>query len=35
MAKQLDNLRTLTAGMDAMQEAVAELKVLQTLSSSR
>jgi len=35
MAKQLDSLRTLTAGMDAMQEAVAELKVLQTLSASR
>ncbi len=35
MAKQLDSLRTLTAGMDAMQEAVAELKVLQTLSTRR
>nr|WP_236722752.1 methyl-accepting chemotaxis protein [Pantoea latae] len=35
MTKQLDSLRTLTAGMDAMQEAVAELKVLQTLSTRR
>jgi methyl-accepting chemotaxis protein len=35
IAKQLSNLRTLTAGMDAMQEAVAQLKVLQTLSTGR
>ncbi|MCE0491911.1 methyl-accepting chemotaxis protein [Pantoea sp. Mb-10] len=35
MTRQLDNLRTLTAGMDAMQEAVAELHVLQTLSARR
>ncbi|WP_343463894.1 methyl-accepting chemotaxis protein [Pantoea sp.] len=35
MTRQLDSLRTLTAGMDAMQEAVAELHVLQTLSTRR
>ena len=35
IVKQLDSLRTLTAGMDAMQEAVAELKVLQVLSAGR
>ncbi len=35
ITKQLNSLRTLTAGMDAMQEAVAELKVLQTLSTGR
>lgn len=35
IAAQLESLRTLTAGMDAMQEAVAELKVLQKLSAER
>lgn len=35
ITKQLSGLRTLTAGMDAMQEAVAQLKVLQTLSAGR
>ena len=35
ITRQLDSLRALTAGMDAMQEAVAQLNVLQTLSTRR
>ena len=34
IAKHLGSLRELTLGMDAMQEAVAQLKVLQTLSGN-
>ncbi|WLS79174.1 methyl-accepting chemotaxis protein [Erwinia pyri] len=34
IAKHLGSLRTLTAGMDAMQEAVAQLTVLQKLSTA-
>ena len=35
ISQQLQSLRTLTAGMDAMQAAVDELKVLQSLSTER
>ncbi|MFR0655803.1 methyl-accepting chemotaxis protein [Pantoea sp. SIMBA_079] len=35
ITQQLQNLRTLTAGMDAMQAAVDELKILQKLSAER
>ncbi|WP_242461887.1 methyl-accepting chemotaxis protein, partial [Pantoea agglomerans] len=35
IAKHLGSLRELTQGMDAMQEAVAQLKVLQTLSGAQ
>jgi len=35
ITQQLEGLRTLTAGIDAMQEAVAELRVLQKLSAER
>ncbi|YCH32504.1 methyl-accepting chemotaxis protein [Erwinia sp. D4-22] len=35
IAENLSRLRTLTAGMDAMQEAVAQLTVLQQLSANR
>ncbi|ORM73532.1 chemoreceptor [Pantoea wallisii] len=35
ITQQFEGLRTLTAGIDAMQEAVAELRVLQKLSAER
>lgn len=35
ISQQLQSLRAMTAGMDAMQAAVDELKVLQKLSAER